>query len=74
MPQVTMYLDEETRELMTSAAQAAGVSQSRWVAELIRAKTKPTWPPDWHTCLGEFPDFPLRDDQPAAADAPRIDF
>ena len=74
MPQVTLYLDEQTREQLIKAAHAEGVSQSRWVAQLIRDKVQPTWPQDWHSLLGSFPDFPLRDDPPTAPDAQRIGF
>lgn len=44
MGQVTLYLDGETEAKMKEAAQAAGVSQSRWVADLIREKTAAHWP------------------------------
>lgn len=44
MGQVTLYLDGETEAKMKAAANAAGVSQSRWVAELIREKTATHWP------------------------------
>jgi hypothetical protein len=44
MGQVTLYIDSETEEKLKAAAKAAGVSQSRWVAELIREKTATEWP------------------------------
>jgi hypothetical protein len=44
MAQITLYLDEETAARMKKAAKAAGVSQSRWVAELVRRKTASEWP------------------------------
>ena len=44
MGQVTLYIDHETEEKLKAAAKAAGVSQSRWVAELIREKTATEWP------------------------------
>ncbi len=44
MGQVTLYLDGETEAKMKAAANAAGVSQSRWVADLIREKTAIHWP------------------------------
>lgn len=44
MGQVTLDLDGETEAKMKAAAQAAGVSQSRWVADLIREKTAIHWP------------------------------
>lgn len=44
MGQVTLYIDNETEEKLKAAAKAAGVSQSRWVADLIREKTASEWP------------------------------
>jgi hypothetical protein len=42
--QITLYLDEETEARMKTAAQAAGVSLSKWVAGLIRDRTASHWP------------------------------
>lgn len=36
MSQITLYLDDATQALVEQAAQANGVSKSRWVAEIIR--------------------------------------
>ena len=44
MAQVTLYLDEETAASLKKAARAAGMSQSRWVAGLVRQKTAREWP------------------------------
>lgn len=44
MAQVTLYLDTETAARMKKAAKAAGVSQSQWVALLVRQKTASEWP------------------------------
>jgi hypothetical protein len=44
MGQLTLYLDNETEERMKAAAKDAGVSLSRWVADLIRDKTATEWP------------------------------
>jgi hypothetical protein len=44
MGQVTLYIDNETEEKLKAAAKAAGVSQSRWVADLIRERTATEWP------------------------------
>jgi len=74
MSRVTLYLDEETRQLLVDAARTEGVSRSRWVARLIREKAQPTWPDSWQSCLGAFADFPLRDNSPTVADIPRIAF
>jgi hypothetical protein len=45
MGRITLFLDDETAEKMKKAAKAAGLSPSRWVAELIREKMATTgWP------------------------------
>jgi hypothetical protein len=73
MPQVTLYIDAETGARMKAAAKAAGVSVSRWVAELVRARTQAEWPASVRKLAGAWPDFPnlrqLRSSM--GADAPR---
>jgi hypothetical protein len=44
MKRVTLYLDPETESKVKAAAKAAGISESRWVADLIREKTATQWP------------------------------
>ena len=58
MAQVTLYLDNETAAKMRSAAQAAGMSQSRWVSDLIRQKTTGEWPDSIKELAGAWKDFP----------------
>lgn len=58
MAQVTLYLDEETKKRMRKAAKAAGVSQSRWLAELVRQETANEWPVEVRELAGAWPDFP----------------
>jgi len=40
MPQVTLYIDDETDRKMRKAARVAGVSRSRWVAATIRKRLR----------------------------------
>ena len=60
MPQMTIYLDDETEERMKRAAEEAGVSRSRWVAEVIRERTTAVWPESFRRLIGgwgeDFPD------------------
>lgn len=76
MSQITLYLDDATQALVDQAAQANGVSKSRWVADIIRKYAVQEWPQDCLALAGRFTDFPLREDagslQPA--DVPRLDF
>ena len=44
MPQLTLYLDEETLTRIKQCAHEAGVSQSRWVGDLIRNAMRVDWP------------------------------
>lgn len=75
MPQVTLYLDEATEALVTQAAAASGMSRSRWVAQLIQRHAHDAWPAACVALAGAFPDFPLREEQPAPGpDLPRVGF
>lgn len=58
MSQVTIYLDADTAARMRKAAKAAGVSQSRWIARLIRQKTANEWPEAVRRLAGAWPDLP----------------
>ncbi len=58
MAQLTIYLDDETVTKAKRAADAAGVSQSRWVAELIRERTRTEWPADLAVLAGAWADAP----------------
>jgi hypothetical protein len=73
MGQITLYLDTDTESRVRSAAKAAGVSQSRWVAELIREKTATEWPKSVVRLAGAWADFPTAEEIRAGMgeDAPR---
>lgn len=72
MAQVTLYLDEETVKRVRRAAKAAGLSQSRWLAELVRAKTAREWPDAVRELAGAWGDFPEADElRRAGRDAKR---
>jgi predicted transcriptional regulator len=75
MSQITLYLDDATQTLVDEAAQASGLSKSRWVAEAIRKYAAHEWPDDCLAQAGRFADFPLRGDAPdRPADTPRLGF
>jgi hypothetical protein len=73
VPQVTLYIDAETSARMKAAAKAAGVSLSRWVVDVVRARTQAEWPASVRKLAGAWPDFPgLRQIRsPKAGDTPR---
>lgn len=77
MSQITLYLDDETDEVLTASARRSGLSKSKWVAHLIRRHARDEWPQDCLALAGAFPDFPLSEDAAGAAlpaDSPRIEF
>ena len=59
MSQITLYLDDATVTLVEQAAQANGVSKSRWVADIIRKYVAQEWPQECLALAGRFADFPL---------------
>ena len=58
MSQITLYLDDATQALVEQAAQANGLSKSRWVAEIIRKYAAHEWPQDCLALAGALPTFP----------------
>jgi len=76
MSQITLYLDDATQALVEQAAQASGLSKSRWVSEMIRKYAAHEWPQDCLALAGRFADFPLREESVAALpdDVPRAGF
>lgn len=73
MAQVTIYLDEETARRLDEAAKAAGLSRSRWIADLVRSRTADRWPESVARLAGAWSDLPdaeaLREDE--GEDVPR---
>jgi hypothetical protein len=58
MPQLNLYIDDELRDRLREAAEREQVSQSQFVAELIRRATSAQWPAAVWATFGAFPDFP----------------
>ena len=58
MGQVTIYFDDETEARLKASAKMKGVPVSRWVAELVREKTKTEWPEEIHRLAGAWSDLP----------------
>ncbi len=76
MSQITLYLDDETLARTREAAEAAGVSLSRWVSELLRQRTASQWPASVAALAGSWTDAPAADEirSPPAEDIPREPF
>lgn len=73
MGQITIYLDEESERRLKSAAAAAGMPVSRWVAQLVREKTRTEWPDEVRELAGAWADFPDAEElrRSAGTDLPR---
>lgn len=59
MAQITLYIDDSTQARLREAAARRKVSQSQFVAGLIRSATDNIWPPEALALFGSLPDFPL---------------
>ncbi|GJL52424.1 CopG family transcriptional regulator [Candidatus Nitrospira salsa] len=58
MGQVTIYLEAEIEAKMRQAAKAMHVSQSKWIASLIKEKVADEWPESVLKLAGAWSDFP----------------
>jgi hypothetical protein len=58
MGQVTIYLDDETEKTVRAAAESAGVSVSKWIAERIQRNARTEWPNAVRELAGAWPDLP----------------
>ncbi len=52
MPQISLYVDEETLKKVESAAKRQHVSISKWVSEQIRSKIEPVYPLGYEELFG----------------------
>ena len=75
MAQVTLYIDDATQQRLREAAAQRKISQSQFVAELIRKATASEWPPEVLALAGSVPDFPLAEELRAGLppDPPRVE-
>ncbi|MBI4705378.1 MAG: CopG family transcriptional regulator [Deltaproteobacteria bacterium] len=73
MPQVTVYVDQDTAQKMRRAARTTGLSLSKWVARVIQESTRSEWPESVKALAGAWEDFPTAEQLRARAkrDAPR---
>ena len=62
MAQITLYIDESTQQRLREAAAQRKVSQSQFVADLIRRATDNAWPAAVLALAGSVPDFPLAEE------------
>jgi len=62
MGQVTIYIDHETEKKMINIVKKSGLSKSKWIAGLIKAKTASTWPESIKKLAGEWKDMPTAEE------------
>jgi hypothetical protein len=62
MGQVTIYIDDATEKKMLHIVEKAGISKSKWIAELIREKTATTWPENIIRLAGAWQDIPTAEE------------
>lgn len=76
MPRLKLYVDESTHIRIRRAAEAAGMSLSKWVATIVIEKTANQWPHEVLAFAGACNDFPSLEEIRAGAgeDAPRESF
>lgn len=67
MGQVTIYLDDELIRKMRDAASYTGVSQSQWVADIIKKKLQMEWPDSFKALAGQWADLPSAEDLRASS-------
>jgi len=58
MGQVTIYLEDEIENKMRSSAKSMNLSQSKWIANLIKEKIVDEWPESVTRLAGAWKDLP----------------
>jgi len=68
MGQITIYIDDETERRMKRIVHSQHISQSRWVAELIRDRLRNQWPDSVQHIPGSWKDAPTAEELRADLD------
>lgn len=73
MPQLSLYIDEETLERLKRAAALEKVSLSKYVSRRIRQSVTDSWPPNYGALFGAIDDESFAAERTAgfADDTPR---
>ena len=61
MPQISLYVDKETLEMIQAAADAAKTSISNWVVTQLREKLDSTYPEGYQELFGSVKDGDLKE-------------
>jgi hypothetical protein len=62
MGQITIYLDTETEEKMRVITKSMQLSQSKWIASLIKEKIRNDWPKSVTELAGSWKDIPTAEE------------
>ncbi len=73
MAQLTLYLDDETEARLKETANSAGMSLSRWVANLIREKIASQWPVSVIELAGAWADLPTAEELRAEMESGKVE-
>ena len=71
MPQVSIYIDEETYQRIVIAAKTEKVSLSKFVTRKLRHSLEDTWPVNYDRLFGAIDDPDFGVPPPQAEDSPR---
>ena len=52
MPQISLYVDDETLKKVGKAAKIENKSISKWVSSKIKTSLNNSWPEDWFNLFG----------------------
>lgn len=76
MGQATIYLDDDSERRLKSAAAAAGMPVSRWVAKLLQERRLTEWPESMRALAGAWQDLPEQEQlrEGLATNVPREPF
>lgn len=56
MPQLSLYIDDETLKKIETAAKISNTSISRWVTERLKESLANTWPENYESLFGSVED------------------
>lgn len=70
MPQLSLYVDDATLNLLREAAKEENRTLSKVAVECIQKSLSCVWSHEWLSCWGAVADFPERENV-TAIDAPR---
>jgi len=73
MPQLSLYVDQTTLDLVTKAARAENTSVSKLVTQILARKLDDSWPPGFADTYGQITDssFATPTEVDSALDSPR---